>query len=136
MIIYLKQQNEQFLSKALESQTAQPFIIDASHNKTIKNTFNIQVYLNDTCKDAVNLDKFVENLTFEDFSFREKFIIPPRVDEMTCKTTELAKFIVKELNKHNTNKRPIQTTDKSRCKFYYKINDAWIFSDDIDIFKK
>jgi hypothetical protein len=130
MIIYLKQQNEQFLSKALESQTAQPYMIDASHNKTIKNTFNIQVYLNETCKNAINMNTLIKNFKLDDFNVYEKFIIPPRIDEKVNKTTQLASVLLNELAKYEKHKRPIQTSDKSRLKFYYKLDDKWIFCDD------
>jgi hypothetical protein len=34
-------------------------------NNTINNNFNINVFLNETCKDAINLDLFIKNLVFE-----------------------------------------------------------------------
>lgn len=76
-----------------------------SHNKT----FNLQIYLNETCKDAVNLEEFGKE-TIIQLSDLDK--IGTDIIETRFKTLEV-------------NKRPIHCTDAKREVFYVRDNDKW-----------
>ena len=85
-----------------------------SNNKT---TFNMQVFLNETCKDAMNLKEFVDSiqLTLADFEMVGKKGI---VDG-------ISNIIVGNLNATDMCLRPIHCSDAKREVMYVKENDKW-----------
>jgi hypothetical protein len=92
---------------------------NGAHN-TINNnnvSFNLQFYLNDTCKDAMNLVDFGDSI---------KWGMPEL--EMVCKlgfVKGVSKLIIDKSNLLDAHKRPIQCTDAKREVFYVKNNDVW-----------
>lgn len=64
---------QDLLMKCFEMMTEQtqtinkliPNIGNNNNNNTTNNKFNLNVYLNDTCKDAINLPEFVSNITLQ-----------------------------------------------------------------------
>jgi hypothetical protein len=89
-------------------------------NNTINNnskTFNLQIYLNETCKDAVNLEEFGKEIIIQ-LSDLDKIGRIGFVEGMTD-------IIVSGFNTLAVNKRPIQCTDAKREIFYVKDNDKW-----------
>jgi hypothetical protein len=88
-----------------------------SHNKTNNNHFNLQFYLNETCKDAMNIGDFVNSLqlTTDDFETTGKLGF----------VNGISRIIVKELKKLDTEKLPIHCTDFKRETVYIKDNDIW-----------
>ena len=84
-----------------------------SHNKT----FNLNVFLNETCKDAMNITDFVESLKLQ-LSDLEN------VGEIGY-VNGISNIIVKNLNLLEENKRPIHCADKKREILYIKDEDKW-----------
>ena len=92
-------------------------IQDLSAGTTINQNLNINVFLNETCKDAMNLTHFVDSLkiTFCDL----------------IKTTELgyvngiSDMIIKNLGTLKIEDRPIHCSDVEKLNFYIKNNDEW-----------
>jgi hypothetical protein len=86
-----------------------------SHNKT--NNFNLQFFLNETCKDAMNIADFVNSLqlTTDDFETTGKLGF---IDG-------ISRIFIKELKKLDTEKLPIHCTDFKRETVYIKDNDIW-----------
>jgi len=88
-----------------------------SNNNTQNNQFNLQFYLNETCKDAINLDEFLQSiqLTSQDYvnTGEVGFI------------TGLTDIFRKELHKLEPHNRPLQCTDVKREVIYVKENDKW-----------
>ena len=87
-----------------------------SHN-TQNNQFNLQFYLNNTCKDALNLDEFLKSikLTTQDYvNTGEVGFIQGLTD-----------IFRKELHKLEPHHRPLQCTDVKREVIYVKENDEW-----------
>jgi len=85
-----------------------------SHNKT---TFNMQVFLNEHCKDAMNLNDFMDSikLTFADLEMvNEKGVIDG-----------LSNVIIKSLRATDKFMRPIHCSDAKRDVMYVKDNDKW-----------
>jgi hypothetical protein len=89
------------------------------HNNTTNNNnqFNLQLYLNETCKDAMNIVDFVNSLqlTTEDFETTGKLGF---VDG-------ISRIFIKELKKIDTEKLPIHCTDFKRETVYIKDNNTW-----------
>jgi hypothetical protein len=87
-----------------------------SHN-TNNNQFNLQFFLNETCKDAMNIVDFVNSLklTTDDFEItgRLGFI------------EGISRIFIKELKKLETEKLPIHCTDFKRETVYIKDNNIW-----------
>jgi hypothetical protein len=93
-----------------------------SHNVNSLNTQNnnltVNVYLNEHCKDAMNIKDFVEKVkvSLEDLQY----------------TTDngfaegISNIFMKQLNDMKPTERPIHCTDAKRCKFYVKDeNNDW-----------
>ena len=86
-------------------------------NHIKNNKISINVFLNEQCKDAINLDDFLQkiNITIDDL----------------LKTRQLgfsqgiSNIFLKELNEMDSTKRPIHCSDKKRLKFYVKDENAW-----------
>tara|TARA_B100000674_G_C37785238_1_gene889126 strand:- start:218 stop:1078 length:861 start_codon:yes stop_codon:yes gene_type:complete len=81
------------------------------------NNISINVYLNEHCKDALNLEDFVKKiqLSVEDVLKTNSLGLEDGV----------ANVVIKELTDLSANKRPIHCVDKKRNKFYIKDNDEW-----------
>ncbi len=85
-------------------------------NNTVNN-FNLQVYLNQDCKNAMNLTDFVASLKcrIEDL---ERFGKAGYVEGVS-------KLLIDGLNALDENSRPIHCTDTKRDSLYIKDNDEW-----------
>jgi hypothetical protein len=90
-------------------------------NNTVVNnnnkTFNLQVFLNEQCKDAMNLMEFVD-------SFKLQFADLEQVGEIGY-VEGLTNIIMKKLNELDVSKRPIHCSDAKRETMYVKDDDVW-----------
>jgi len=89
-----------------------------SHNKT----FNLQFFLNETCKDAMNIMDFVESVKLQ-LSDLEK------VGQLGY-VEGISNIIVKNLKALDVEKRPVHCTDSKRETLYIKDEDKWEKEDD------
>jgi len=84
-----------------------------SHNKA----FNLNLFLNETCKDAMNITDFVESI---------KLQLSDLIDVGELGYVDgISKIIVKNLNNLDETIRPIHCTDKKRETFYVKDQNQW-----------
>ena len=84
-----------------------------SHNKT----FNLNFYLNETCKDAMNLQDFIKTLQLNLADLE-------RVGELGY-TEGISRMFIKGLNDLDETKRPIHCSDLKREVIHIKDNDVW-----------
>jgi len=84
-----------------------------SHNKA----FNLNFFLNETCKDAMNITDFVESIKLQ-LSDLE------RVGEVGY-VEGISNIIVKNLKDLDVTQRPVHCTDKKRETMYIKDEDKW-----------
>ena len=84
-----------------------------SHNKA----FNLQFFLNETCKDAMNIMDFVDSIKLQ-LSDLE------RVGELGY-VEGISNIIVKNLKDLDVTQRPVHCTDKKRETLYIKDEDKW-----------
>jgi hypothetical protein len=84
-----------------------------SHNKT----FNLQLYLNETCKDAMNIMEFVDSIKFQ-LSDLES------IGELGY-INGLSKVIIRNLKALDENMRPVHCSDLRREKIYVKDAGKW-----------
>ena len=97
-------------------------MVDLSkENKIINNTqinqINLQIFLNESCKDALNITDFVGSLRLR-LNDLENVGKIGYVDGMS-------NIIVDGLKKLEVNKRPIHCTDEQETTLYVKDNDVW-----------
>ena len=110
----LLEQNKEHHQQIIELASKPQSIIN---NNTSNNQFNLQLYLNETCKDAMNIVDFVNSLqlTTDDFETTGKLGF---VDG-------ISRIFIKELKKIDTEKLPIHCTDFKRETVYIKDNNTW-----------
>ena len=84
-----------------------------SHNKA----FNLQFFLNETCKDAMNITDFVESIKLQ-VSDLENVAEVGYIEG-------ISNIIVKNLKKLDVTQRPVHCTDKKRETMYVKDQDTW-----------
>jgi hypothetical protein len=84
-----------------------------SHNKA----FNLYLFLNETCKDAMNINDFVESIKLQVSDLEN-------VGEVGF-VEGISNIIVKNLNALDITKRPIHCTDKKREIIYIKDDNSW-----------
>ena len=101
--------------------TSNPTII---HNTTIHTnnytetkTFNLNVFLNETCKDAMNLMDFVQSIKIQ-LSDLQTIGHDGYINGLT-------NIIVSNLNSLGETKRPLHCTDKKRETVYIKDENKW-----------
>jgi len=86
-------------------------------NSTTHNKFNINVFLNEHCKDALNISDFVNSIkiTMQDLKLTEERGI----------VESISNVLVQGLNDMDICKRPIHCTDLKRDILYVKENEQW-----------
>ena len=129
--LWYHKQNQEFKEMMIEQHNT---IVELSkntgntitNNNTINNTtnnkFNLNVFLNETCKDAINLNDFIQSieLTIRDF----------------VKTGELgyvrgiSDIMLERIRDMHPHIRPIHCTDLKRETVYVKDSDVWSKEDE------
>jgi hypothetical protein len=88
-------------------------IMSHSNNKT----FNLQVFLNETCKDAMNISEFVESVKLQ-VSDLENVGKVGYIEG-------ISNIIIKNLKALDVNKRPVHCADQKREVMYVKDENIW-----------
>ena len=117
LISTLVTQNENILLENKEMREMVKDMIPKIGNNTTINKFNLNVFLNEECKDAINLTDFVETLKLE-FTDLDNTRENGYVSGIT-------NIFVKGLKELEFNKRPIHCSDLKREVLYVKDNDIW-----------
>ena len=139
IMMELIKQNEEFKSLLIEQQqenmkqqkenlTLQSQLVEAVKvgkiennysNNTINNNqkFNLNFFLNTTCKDAMNMSEFIENICV-DLEDIENIGKNGYVQGMT-------NMILLRIKDLDVTKRPLHCTDLKRETMYIKNNDVW-----------
>ena len=124
-IVELLKQNQEFQKQIIELMKENIGNTTNITNNNItqnNNKFNLNVFLNETCKDALNLSEFLESLilTLTDF---ENF-------GPLGYCGGISNILVNGLNKLDISKRPIHCSDLKREVIHVKNNDTWHKDDD------
>jgi len=83
----------------------------------VNNAFNLNVFLNEKCKDAININDFVSNITMK-LSDLENFGHLGYIDGVS-------RILIKNLKELDTYSRPIHCSDLKREVLYIKDNNCW-----------
>jgi len=86
-------------------------------NSLNTNNFNIQMFLNDHCKNAMNLSDFIQSLPITSETYDST------IENGLTKT--ITSMMVNGLNDLDILERPIHCTDASRKTLYVKDSDIW-----------
>jgi hypothetical protein len=125
LVMQLIKQNQE-LQQMLNEQSIKMYEIakEGKHvtNNTTNNTFNLNVFLNDQCKDAVNIMDFVDSLQ-------------PQLQDLedTARlgyVEGMSRIFIKGLQNIDVHRRPIHCSDLKRDVLYIKDQDAWEKEDD------
>jgi hypothetical protein len=115
LIMLLIKENSEFknmMMKVLENGTH-----NTTHTNSHNKAFNLQFFLNETCKDAMNITDFVDSIKLQ-LSDLE------RVGELGY-VEGISNIIVKNLKDLDVTQRPVHCTDKKRETLYIKDEDKW-----------
>jgi len=123
----LLKQNQEFKELLIEqqhdNQELQKQLLEAvkegKHitNNTQNNKFNLNFFLNEQCKDAINMSEFLENMTLD----LEDLTETGRLGYVNG----ISRILVNKLREMDTYKRPLHCTDLKRETLYIRDNDVW-----------
>ena len=92
------------------------YFTNSSTNSNNK-TFNLQIFLNETCKDAINLTDFVDQIKLSINDLEETGKIGY--------AEGISKVFIKNLNGIDLTRRPIHCSDSKRATIYIKDENHW-----------
>jgi hypothetical protein len=110
----IQQKNQDLQEKLLEA---------VKEGKTINNTinnnqkFNLNFFLNEQCKDAINMSEFIENMTLD----LEDLTETGRLGYVGG----ISRILVNKLQELDICKRPLHCTDMKRETLYIRENNEW-----------
>jgi hypothetical protein len=117
LLVVQNQEHREETSKL--HNTIKEMIPKIGNNNTTNNNnqFNLQVFLNEDCKDAINFSDFIKQIqvSFEDIENQAE----------SGYVKGISKLFIENLKGLGTHKRPIHCTDKKRKTLYIKENDEW-----------
>jgi hypothetical protein len=104
-------------NKIMELASSQNTTVITNNNTTNNNNFNLQMFLNVQCKDALNITEFVESLQ-------------PKIEDLENTgrlgyVEGISKIFLNGLEGLDINKRPIHCSDQKRETIYIKDNNIW-----------
>jgi ribosomal protein L37AE/L43A len=116
LIIELLKQNSE-LQKSLIKLSKDKSVTHNNTNNSHNKTFNLNFFLNETCKDALNITEFVSSIkpTLEELEYtgRQGYV------------AGISNIILKKLNSLEEYIRPIHCCDLKREVLYIKDNNHW-----------
>ena len=102
----LKEQNQQINE-----------LIPKVGNNNLKQKFNISVFLNEKCKDAISMDEFIDKI--------EVSIKNLLTTKEKGQAQGISNIIIENMNKLSLYERPLHCTDRKREILYIKNDDEW-----------
>jgi hypothetical protein len=127
LILMLIKDNSALKDMLFEQQSLMMKVIENGTNNTTNNTitntnsnnkaFNLNFFLNETCKNAMNITDFVDSIKLQLSDLIE-------VGELGY-VEGISKIIVKNLNNLDETVRPVHCTDKKRETMYIKDEGQW-----------
>ena len=115
----IKQQKQtiELLQQSIDTNTKMMPKIGNNNN----NKISINVFLNEKCKDAMNLKDFIQNITIslEDLMYTQQHGYVKGIENIFTKKLQFMK----------PTERPIHCSDKKRLQFYIKDEDTWTKDD-------
>jgi hypothetical protein len=118
-----QKENKDLINKVIELSKEPRIVNNGLMTQNNNQKFNLQFFLNDTCKDAITIKQFIDNIqiSMEDLESvgRNGFV------------KGISDIVLKQLNTLDVTKRPIHCTDLKREVIYLKEEvDKWNKDDD------
>ena len=122
VVMQLIKQNNEFKQLIIEQnqtilELAKKDTTTNNNNTITNNKFNLNFFLNNTCKDAMNMSEFIENIEVQ-FKDIENIGRNGYVNGMT-------EMILSRIKNMDIVKRPLHCTDLKRETMYIKDNNEW-----------
>ena len=117
LILTLIQQNNDLQKQMLEVIKNGTNVNNTINNNSHNKTFNLQVFLNETCKDAMNIMDFVDSIKIQLSDIES-------IGELGY-VNGMSKLIIKHLNALEENMRPVHCSDPKRDSLYVKDKNVW-----------
>jgi hypothetical protein len=117
MLVKMLLKNQEVMEKMIEMMPNMGNITNTNSHNTTNNQFNIQMFLNNHCKNAMNLTDFIDSLPITAETYDSN------IDNGLTKT--IANMFTTGLNQLDILERPIHCTDASRKTLYVKEGDVW-----------
>ena len=122
LLIKLIEQNKELQQTLIDQnktimEFAQKSGTNNSYNNNNNKTFNLQIFLNETCKDAINLTDFVDQIKLSINDLEETGKIGY--------AEGISKVFIKNLNGIDLTRRPIHCSDSKRETIYIKDENQW-----------
>ena len=119
IMLLIKENTEMrnIMMKVIENGTHNTTNNTTTHTNSHNKAFNLNFFLNETCKNAMNITDFVDSIKLQMSDLMD-------VGELGY-VEGISKIIVKNLNNLDETERPIHCTDKKRETFYIKDQDKW-----------
>jgi len=115
----MMEQNNNIIEMMSHGQTINNNTINSINNTTTttNNQFNLNLFLNETCKDAMNINDFIDyvNVKLEDFEYFGE----------VGYSKALGEIIVRNLNELDVKMRPVHCSDLKREVLYIKHDGVW-----------
>ena len=123
LVTYLMQENAEF-KQLLIDQNKQIIELskNAGNNNNNNNSFNLNFYLNETCKDALNIMDFVNQLQVGIKDLEETGRLGF--------ADGISKIFINGLKQLDVSNRPVHCSDSKREILYIKNNNEWDKEDD------
>jgi len=129
------QQNTEFMQQTAELHEKMDILAEnppiqqiVNNNNKITNQFNLTVFLQQTCKDAMNMSDFIDSLDINNKSL-ERIGTHGYVHG-------ISKIFIDGIKKLEVHERPIHCSDLKREVMYIKDNNTWTKDDDNKLFNK
>ena len=118
LVIEVVKNNSEFQKQMMDMcKNMQTTIISNNCNNTTNNTFNLQVFLNEHCKDAMNISEFIDSFDLQ-VSDLENVGRVGYIEGMS-------NIIINKIKELDVSKRPIHCSDLKREIIYIKDDDVW-----------
>jgi hypothetical protein len=124
----ITEQNKMLTSIVVEQQKQISNKTTNSHNKNntnstnCNNKFNIQLFLNEQCKDAISIEKFIEDIQI---SIQNLLVTKDK-----GLAEGISNIFIENMNKLPITQRPLHCTDVKRETLYIKNQEKWEKDDD------
>ena len=123
LIQYLISENKEFknlileVCKNVQGNNTNNINNNITHTNSHNKTFNLQFFLNETCKDAMNMSEFIDSVKLQ-LTDLESVGKLGFVDG-------ISNIIIKNLEALDVQKRPVHCSDSKRETMYIKEHDKW-----------
>ena len=121
MLIKMLDKNKE-LQNIIVEQNKQISELIPKIGNTTNNTFNLNVFLNEECKDAINWTEFINSIELELINLKEL--------TNTNITKSITNAVCNKINELGIYKRPIHCLDQKRRKLCIKNEEEWEKDDD------